>query len=127
MRFGEPVAFWFMAFVPLLFLFYAWGFHRKKRALAAFGNPSLVAKLTRLASRGRQWVKAGLMMAGFIFLTLSLVQPQFGTKMELIHRRGVDLVIALDTSLSMLAEDIRPNRLTRARYEIADCRATGWA
>ena len=120
MRFGEPFAFWFMAFVPLLFLFYAWGFYRKKRALAAFGNPSLVAKLMHLASRGRQWARAGLMMAGFLFLTLSLVQPQFGTKMELIHRRGVDLVIALDTSLSMLAEDIRPNRLTRARYEIAD-------
>jgi Ca-activated chloride channel family protein len=120
MRFGDPLVFWFLVFVPLLVLFYGWGFRRKKRALAAFGNPALVAKLTHLASLGRQWGKAGLMVTGLMFLVLALVQPQFGTKMELIHRRGVDLVIALDTSLSMLAEDIRPNRLTRARFEIAD-------
>lgn len=120
MRFGDPFAFWFLLLVPLLLLFYWWGFRRKKRALAAFGNPELVTKLTQLASRARQWAKAMLMVGGFLFLILALVQPQFGTKMELIQRRGVDLVIALDTSLSMLAEDIRPNRLTRARYEIAD-------
>ena len=120
MRFGDPMAFWFLLFVPFLILFYWWGFRRKKRALAAFGSPELVEKLTHMASVGRQWAKAVLMMLGFLFLVLALVQPQFGTKMELIHRRGVDLVIALDTSLSMLAEDIRPNRLTRARYEIAD-------
>ncbi|MBT5830657.1 MAG: VWA domain-containing protein [Candidatus Latescibacteria bacterium] len=120
MRFGDPFAFWFLIFVPALALVYWWGFRRKKRALAAFGNPSLVTKLANLASSGRQWAKSGLIVGGFLFLILALVQPQFGTKVELIHRRGVDLVIALDTSLSMLAEDIRPNRLTRARYEIAD-------
>lgn len=120
MRFEEPFAFWFLTFVPILLLFYWWGFRRKKRALEAFGNPELVAKLTQMTSIARQWAKAGLMVAGVLFLILALVQPQFGTKMELIQRRGVDLVIALDTSLSMLAEDIRPNRLTRARYEIAD-------
>ncbi|MDA0712060.1 MAG: BatA domain-containing protein, partial [bacterium] len=107
MRFGDPFAFWFLLAVPALLLFYVWGFRRKRRALAEFGNPKLVAKLTQMTSAGRQWVKAGLSMLGLLFLVLALVQPQFGTKMELIHRRGVDLVIALDTSLSMLAEDIR--------------------
>ena len=120
MRFGEPFAFWFLIFLPVLVLFYVWGFRRKKRALVAFGNPVLVAKLAHMASLGRQCTKAGLVVTGFLFLIMALVQPQFGTQMEMIQRRGVDLVIALDTSLSMLAEDIRPNRLTRARYETAD-------
>jgi len=118
MRFGDPQAFWFLVCVPVFALFYWWAFRRKRRALSAFGSPELMEKLASGVSRVRQGVKAGLMCAGFLFLILALVQPQFGTKLELIHRRGVDLVIVLDTSLSMLAEDIRPNRLERARFEI---------
>ena len=118
MRFGDPQAFWFLLLAPLCLVFYFWAFRRKRRALAAFGNPALMEKLTSATSWVRQGVKAALMVAGFFFLVLALVRPQFGTKLELLHRRGVDIIIALDTSLSMLAEDIKPNRLARARYEI---------
>ena len=118
MRFGDSLAFWLLLALPLWVCFYIWAFRKKHRALMAFGSPALMEKLTSATSWVRQGVKAALIVTGFFFLILALVRPQFGTKLELVHRRGVDVVIALDTSLSMLAEDIRPNRLTRARYEI---------
>ena len=118
MRFGNLDAFWFLVMVPLGIVFYFWAFHRKQRKLGEFGNPKLMEKLTSATSWARQGSKAAMIITGFFFLVLALGQPQFGTKLELLHRRGVDIMIALDTSLSMLAEDIKPNRLTRARYEI---------
>lgn len=120
MRFGDPQAFYLLLLVPAMALFYAWTFRRKRRALHAFGSPALVEKLSSAVSRARQGIKAGLVVAGFLFVALALVQPQFGTQLEMVHRRGIDLMIALDVSRSMLAEDIRPNRLLRARLEIAD-------
>lgn len=118
MRFGDPQAFWLLLLVPLSALFYFWAFRKKRRALADFAHPALLEKLTSATSWVRQAIKSGLVVSGFLFLALALVQPQFGTQLELIRRRGVDIMVALDTSLSMLAEDIRPNRLIRARYEI---------
>jgi len=118
MRFGNLDAFWFLVMVPLGIIFYVWAFHRKQRRLGEFGNPKLMEKLTSATSWVRQGGKAATIITGIFFLVLALGQPQFGTKLELLHRRGVDIMIALDTSLSMLAEDIKPNRLTRARYEI---------
>ena len=118
MRFGNLDAFWFLVMVPLGIIFYVWAFHRKQRRLGEFGNPKLMEKLTSATSWARQGSKAATIITGIFFLVLALGQPQFGTKLELLHRRGVDIMVALDTSLSMLAEDIKPNRLTRARYEI---------
>ena len=118
MRFGDAQAFWFLLMVPLCILFYIRAFRRRRRALADFGSPALMVKLTSATSWARQAIKAALVVAGLFFLVIALVQPQFGTKLELLRRRGVDIVVALDTSLSMLAEDIKPNRLTRALYEI---------
>ena len=118
MRFSDPQAFYVLIGVPVFALFYWWAFRRKRKALHAFGTPALMDKLASGVSRVRQGIKAALMCVGVAFLVLALVQPQFGTKLEVIHRKGVDLVIVLDTSLSMLAEDIKPNRLDRARFEI---------
>lgn len=120
MQFGDPQAFYLLLLVPALALFYAWAFRRKRRALHAFGSPALMEKLASAVSRVRQGIKAGLIVAGFLFLSLALVQPQFGAQLELVHRRGIDLMVVLDVSLSMLAEDIKPNRLSRAQFEIAD-------
>ena len=118
MRFGDAQAFWLLLLAPAVLAFYLWAFRRKRRALADFGHPVLMEKLTSATSWARQGVKAALAVAGVLFLVLALTQPQFGTRLELVHRKGVDILVALDTSLSMLAEDIKPNRLTRARFEI---------
>ena len=118
MRFGNAWAFWFLLLVPLCVVFYVWAFHNRRRALADFGSPALMEKLTSATSWARQGAKATFVVAGFFFLVMALVQPKFGTRLELLHRRGVDIIVALDTSLSMLAEDIKPNRLKRALFEI---------
>ncbi len=118
MRFGDVQAFWYLLSVPAAVLFFAVAYRKKRRALARFGSPELMRKLTAATSWKRQWVKAALTVVGLFFLVVALAQPRYGMRLELLHRRGVDVMVALDTSLSMLAEDIRPNRLTRALIEI---------
>ncbi|MDE2998055.1 MAG: VWA domain-containing protein [Gemmatimonadota bacterium] len=118
MRFGDVQAFWFLLAVPAAILLFAVAFRKRRRALARFGRPELMRKLTAATSWNRQRVKASLTVVGLVFLVLALAQPRYGMRLELLHRKGVDVIVALDTSLSMLAQDIRPNRLTRARFEI---------
>lgn len=118
MRFGNPGAIWLFTVLPLFFLLFVWSFRARRRAVARFGSPELMAKLTSATSWARQAAKMGLLLAVLFLTCVALVEPRFGVRTDTVHRRGVDVIIALDTSLSMLAEDIRPNRLTRARYEI---------
>ena len=118
MRFGNLQALWFLLLIPLATVFYFWAFRKKRGALTGFGGSDLMGKLTSATSWVRQGAKATLMVTGLFFLVLALTQPKAGMKMELLHRRGVDVMIALDTSMSMLAEDIRPNRIRRALFEI---------
>jgi len=118
MSFGAPTYFHLLWLLPLLILFYAWAFRRKRRALTLFGNPELMGKMTATTSRTRQVWKTILGILGVLFLVLAAVRPQFGTKLEIARRSGVDIIVVLDTSLSMLTEDIKPNRLERAKQEI---------
>ena len=118
MSFGAPTYFHLLWLLPLLIAFYVWAFRRKRRALSIFGNPELMGKMTATTSRTRQVWKTILALCGVLFFTLAVVRPQFGTKLEIARRSGVDIMIVLDTSLSMLAEDIKPNRLERAKQEI---------
>ncbi|MFQ5706439.1 MAG: VWA domain-containing protein [bacterium] len=105
--------------VPLLVLFYTFVFKWKKRALQRFGRLELVGNLIRSTSRRRQILKASLIVAGVLFITLALARPQIGTRLEEVKREGVDVMVALDVSASMLAEDIKPNRLAKAKHEIS--------
>ena len=118
MRFGAPESFWFLLVLPVLFVLYVWSFRKRRQALQRFGAGPLMEKLTQATSWTRQTVKAALLLAAFLFLILALVQPRFGMRLEMVTRRGVDVVVVLDTSLSMMAEDMPPSRLLRARLEI---------
>jgi Ca-activated chloride channel homolog len=118
MRFGNPELFFLLLLLPLFIGFFMWAYQRKKAALARFADPKLIKKLTTPVTVARQVVKATLIVAFFVFMVFALVRPRFGTKLEMFERRGVDLMIALDISESMLAEDIAPNRIERAKYEI---------
>lgn len=119
MKFGNPEFFLLLLLLPLLVGFFLWAMQKKKKALARFAEPKLLVKLVPAATIARQVVKGTLLAAFFVFLVLALVRPRFGTKMELFERRGIDLMVALDISESMLAEDIAPSRLDRAKHEIA--------
>lgn len=105
--------------VPALIVFIVWAFRRKQAAMARFGDIELIQKLTATVSPRRQRWKAALLVLTVLSLTLALLRPQWGTKLRTVKREGQDILIALDVSKSMLAEDIKPNRLAKARHEVA--------
>ncbi len=107
--------FWTVPLVIALCLYAAW---RRRILQVRFGEIALVQRLSKRVSGRRRRYKASLMVAAIAFLSLALAGPQVGTKLREVKREGIDLVIALDVSASMLAEDVAPNRLGRARNEI---------
>ena len=104
--------------LPLLIVFYWFVFRMKRKAKERFGNLALIEKLSLSFSPKKQRWKVALMLLGIFFLLFSLARPQLGTKLTLMKREGVDIVIAMDVSFSMMAEDIKPNRLEKAKQEV---------
>ncbi len=99
---------------------YVWSFWRKAAALKILASSDMLKKINVSVSLSRQIFKAALLIAGFITIVVALTQPGWNPRAKKISRHGRDIVILLDTSRSMLAEDIRPNRLERARIAISD-------
>lgn len=110
----------FLWLVPLLAAVFMYGFWRKQRGLRRFATANLLDTLVPCVSVVRQHVKAALVLLAVAFATLALTGPRWGTYYEEVHRKGVDIIIALDVSRSMLAEDIAPNRLERTKLAIGD-------
>jgi len=104
--------------MPALIIFFVFVFRWKKRALERFGSLELIQKLTLSLSRKRQLWKIVLLIISVFFMVLSLAKPQIGTKLEQVKREGVNILIATDVSLSMMAEDIKPNRLEKAKHAV---------
>jgi Ca-activated chloride channel family protein len=117
-RFASIHALVLLVLVPALAVFFVYAFREKRRILSLFGNLDLVGHLAGSVSVKRQRAKAALQTAAVLFFVLALARPQFGTKLKTVQREGQDVFIALDVSLSMTAEDIKPNRLDKAKHEI---------
>ena len=114
----HPEYLWTLAAVPTVVALFLWAAWQRKQAFRRFGESSLVRRLTAsVSTRRRRW-KAAFVVLGVMLLSLTLAGPQLGTKLREVKREGVDMVIALDVSLSMRAEDVAPNRLDRAKNEI---------
>lgn len=114
----HPTYLWTLALVPVVVLLFVWAAWQRRQASARFGDSALVQRLTKgLSPRRRRW-KASFVTLGVLLMSLTLAGPQCGTKLREVTREGVDLVIALDVSLSMQANDVAPNRLERAKNEI---------
>ena len=118
-RFGHPKLLYLLWGVIPLVLLYLFAFWQKRKAYQRFSDHHLFQQLTTSVHFGRQKAKAVLMILSFLFLTLALARPQIGTKLELVRRQGLDIMIALDISASMLAEDIKPNRMLEAKHAIS--------
>jgi Ca-activated chloride channel family protein len=119
MRFASPEYFWLLFCIPLFVGFFIWAYQHKQAALSRFASTSLIRKISPETGLNRQVQKWLLFLLFFFFLILALVRPQFGIKEQQMERKGIDIMVALDISESMLAEDITPSRIMRAKHEIA--------
>ena len=99
---------------------YVWSFWRKARLLRVLASVEMLKRINVSVSFGRQIFKAALLVIAFVTVVIALTQPGWNPKARKIKRKGRDIVVLLDTSRSMLAEDIRPNRLERAKIAIGD-------
>ena len=118
-RFAHPDLLYLLAVIPLLVVFFVVVRSRKKIAIAEFGNPELLATLMPLQSYKREAAKFVMVLIALFFVILGVAGPQFGSKLQQVKREGVELIIALDVSNSMMAEDIKPSRLAAARQAIS--------
>ncbi len=105
--------------VPVVIIFLMVAFRSKRKALLRFVQPDLADHLAASVSHRKQILKAILVVAAVLLTILALARPQYGKKLQMLSRKGMDLVIVMDTSESMLAEDIKPNRLERAKHEVS--------
>jgi Ca-activated chloride channel homolog len=118
MHFARPEFLNLLWLVPLLAVFFMLALRSRRRRMERLIAPALVAQLTTEYSRFRTVMRAILLLAAFTFGILALARPQWGARLETVRRRGVDIMVALDTSYSMNAEDIAPTRLAKAKSEI---------
>jgi len=105
--------------IPLFLVGYALLRWLRSRRVKAFGDPALVNALMPSRSRSKGWVRMVLFCLGFLFFVLGLARPQTGAKLSERKTKGAEIIVALDVSNSMLAQDYSPNRLERAKLAIS--------
>lgn len=110
---------WIWALPVLAFVFWR-GMHKRRRILAAYASFKGRRAIVAHVQTSRRWLKAALMLGAVLCLAIAMAGPQNGYKWQEIERKGIDIIIALDCSKSMLAADIKPSRLDRAKREIFD-------
>jgi len=120
MSFAQPHLLWLLLLLPLAGLFWLWAGNRRREMLARLGDPALIERLSASVNRnGRRWQQR-LWFLALAFLILALARPQWGSQVQVVEQEGVQVMVVLDVSKSMLAQDLKPDRLTRARLEISD-------
>lgn len=119
MSFRDPTALWLLALVPLFAGLAVFGFWRRRRALARFARPEALAALgVGRAATGLRTSQAALVLLGLACLALAYAGPRYGSRTRMLRKRGVDVVVAVDFSKSMLARDVPPSRIERAKAEL---------
>src|SRR4030043_465296 len=121
MNLGNDKALWLLFIVPVVLVpAYVWCFWRKAKALKVLASSEMLKKINVSVSLKKQIFKAFLLIAAFTSIVLVLTEPRWNPQTQKIKRKGRDVCILLDTSRSMLAEDIKPSRLERSKIAIAD-------
>ncbi|MCD7721752.1 MAG: VWA domain-containing protein, partial [Prevotellaceae bacterium] len=114
-RFENPECLYLLVCVPLLALLHYWTGYRKRKRLRKYGDPQLLRGLMQDVSRWRPEVKTWCLLLALACLILAASRPQYGTKIDTSERYGIEAIIAMDVSNSMLATDVRPSRLDKAK------------
>ena len=117
--FAQSYFLYFLGLIPLFFVVYALMRRARKKRIAKFGDSEQVKALMPSASAAKGWVRLSLFSLAFFFFIVGLARPQIGAKLKEQKSKGVEIMICLDVSNSMLAEDYSPNRLERAKLAIS--------
>src|SRR5437763_1690176 len=120
MTFGAPEWLWGLLLIPILMAFFIRAERLGLRRLREFVSARLLPQLAGTVNRPRRVVRFGLQVLGLSLAVISLAQPRWGYTFEDVKRKGLDLLIAVDTSRSMLSNDVQPDRLTRVKLAIQD-------
>jgi len=118
-RFAHIEMLWLLLLIPVFTAAYIALVRRKQRQLRQFGDPELMAELMPNVSRTRPAIKFALLMVALALLIIASARPQYGQKEKTVKRQGIEVMFALDISNSMLAEDVAPNRLDRAKQMLS--------
>ncbi|MBT8222475.1 MAG: VWA domain-containing protein [Eudoraea sp.] len=116
----DKAYFYLLFIIPVMILLFIGYQIWRRKTRRRFANPALLRRLTPERSRYKSAMKLFFFLLGLLFLILGLANPKIGTKLETVKREGVDIVFALDVSKSMLAEDIAPNRLEKAKRLVSE-------
>ena len=118
-RFANIEMLWWLLTVPVFVVVYIITTRRKRRQLVEFGDPELIAQLMPDASKSRPIAKFCILIVALTLLIIATARPQYGQQEKTVKRQGIEVMIALDISNSMLAEDVVPNRLDRAKQMLS--------
>jgi len=116
-KFANFQLIWFLGFILVVFGIQLYYRRLRRTALSRFAGSELAEKLLDNTRVSIQRIKQRLILGALIFIGIALIGPKVGQKLTEVKRKGVDIIIAFDTSISMNAEDVKPNRLMRAKYE----------
>ena len=117
-RFENPIYLWLLLIIPILIILKIMMWYVQRKKLSRIGNPTLLKELMPDVSRFRPWVKFLLVITALSSLILALARPQFDSKISHEKRNGIEAIIALDISNSMLAQDVQPSRLDKSKLMI---------
>jgi Ca-activated chloride channel family protein len=118
-RFAHTEILYLLLSIPILIVLFSLALNRKKRSIKEFGDLDLLRQLMPMLSYRRPIYKFAIVMIALAFIVIGIAGPQFGSKLKKVKRNGVEIVIALDVSNSMMSNDIKPNRLEKSKSAIA--------
>ena len=118
-RFADPYYLYLLIILPFIIALFIYSNWKRRNNIKKYGDPTLLKELMPNISKYRPSIKFWLMFSALTLTILMLARPQFGSKLETVKRSGVEAVIALDISNSMLAQDVKPNRLEKAKKLIS--------
>ena len=118
MTWADPRALWLLALIPVVAAALWWGAARRRRATELFGRSATVQPL--IAGQAQWWrvTRSVLVLVGVALVIVAFAGPQYGSRTRVLRKRGIDIVVALDFSKSMLAQDVHPSRIKRAKGEL---------
>ncbi len=118
-RFAHPDLLYLLLLVPVFLVLFIYVLHWKKNAWKRYGDYSVISRLIPDYSRNRLILKFLLLLVALVFMVIGLADPQVGSRLVKAERKGIDIMLALDVSNSMLAEDIKPSRMERSKQAIS--------